>query len=350
MADILKSPNSLMETSETGIIVAGGPSSSELLNDLRDGIISDVSELDRRTSELEEKISDLSTILDRQAAALSTAISSLGAQLPATDDKWLADFFVEDLIFTGSGGNTAEISTLYGQATLPILTQQDKLVGQDTQGNIWIPRTSQLHYANKSTAPVESEWLSDEDAVHALDQRSDTAWWRDRGTSGDVYIRAVLPTSLNANRLSNCIILHPFPVLSYDLVSVEYRKPDGTWTSADLSYLEGWNGSKVVTYGNVRIWIPQSQVTEIRAKLTTPGIWGFADIRVQQVEFSPTATLAVDFSSYSPGTLTTSRLYGKDQSSLAYLTSSINDTKVLVDLVQTTQNSSPVVTAIEGAV
>jgi hypothetical protein len=99
--------------------------------------------------------------------------------------------------------------------------------------------------------------------------------------------------------------------------------------------------------GNIRLFFAQTQVTEIRIKLHTTGLWGFSDVRLQHVEFSPSATLVVDFSSYSPGALSTSTLYGQDADALDYLSRQIADTTVTVELTQTSQNSSPVITGIE---
>lgn len=348
MAEELKSARGLMETPETGIIVAGGPSSSELLNRFKDAVIEDLVELDTRTSELAEGLSLAATVFQAQLSALASRLSSLEARLPTTPaSSWVADFFTEDLLHASNG---AEVNTVYGQATLPILNSQDKLIALDTAGRVFVPRNSQMHYSYQSSAPTEVQWLYDENHVYALDQRSDTAWWRNRDTSGTVWVRVKVPANLNANRLSNCIILHPFPALHMDLLSVEYRNPAGSWTTADLSYLEGWSSSqsRVEWFGNVRLFIPQSAVTELRIKLSVPaGPWGFSQIALRQVEFSPSATLALDYTPYATGNLGEATLLGKDQATLAYLTRSINGDEVTIQLTQNSANSSPVLTGVE---
>jgi hypothetical protein len=346
MADLLKTSETLLETPETPLITAGGPSSSEVLNRLREGALHDLAELDRRTGEAAEQLTRMDTFLTLQLSQLATALSSALAELPSTTERWLADFWVEDFV---TAATTANVDSTYGQVTLPILSTQDKLATEDSRGDVWVPPTSQVHYAYQTDAPTESQWLSDERSKWALDQRPETYWWRERPSAGYVWVRFQVPANLNANRLANCLILHPFPVLAYDLYTVEYRGPAGVWTSVDLSYLTGWDGTKVAASGNgnARLFFPQSQVTEVRVKLYTSNLWGFQDVRLQHLEFSPSATLVVDFASYSPGTLTAATLDGKDPDALTYLGTQISGTEVTVDLTQTSQNNTPVLTGIE---
>ncbi len=350
MSDTIETANSLMETPEVGIISAGGPSSSELLNRLRDGAVTDVTELDRRTAEIQEQVAQLDSLLGYQLTHLAAAYTSLLSRLPSTSGHWLADFYVDDFVVDGVNGTTAEVNTTYGQVTLPILSTQEKLVGMDSRGEVWVPRTAAVHYAYQTAAPSESQWLTDPNYPRALDQRPDTAWWRRRPSAGYVWVRVQVPANLNANRLSNCIILHPFPVLSWDLYSVEYRNPGGNWSSVDLSWLEGWNGSKLPAswLGNLRLFFPQNQVVELRIKLYTDDLWGFSDLRLQQLEFSPSATLVVDFDDYNTGTLGEATVLGKDPDSLSYLGTSVSTTRVTVNLTQSTTNSTPVITAVEA--
>ena len=55
------------------------------------------------------------------------------------------------------------------------------------------PDPEDTEYAYQTTAPGESEWLSDENYSRALDQRYDTAWWRTRPTAGYVWVRVQVP-------------------------------------------------------------------------------------------------------------------------------------------------------------
>jgi hypothetical protein len=207
-----------------------------------------------------------------------------------------------------------------------------------------------LSYAYTVGAPQETDWLVDDNAVFALDQRTDTAWWRQLAASGTVWIRVRIPANLNSNKLANTIILHPYPALSWNLISVEYKSPAGIFTSADLSYITGWDTvtQQVKSVGNTRIFIPQSQVIELRIKLSTQNIWGFSRVSVRQIEFAPTATLIVDFTNYNPPSLSAISVFGKDQNSLSFLTTSINGLTAAIALTQNTQNSSPVITQIEA--
>lgn len=337
----------LMATPTTDPIVAGGPSSSENLNALREAMLADIAELDRRTADTRERISEAQTVVATQAAALASRFNSLSARLPTASGRWLIDFYTSTFVDPSS---TAAIDTTYGQATLPILARQEKLVGEDSRGRVWIPKGAQLAYSYTGAAPQEVDWLTDDNSLHALDGRADTAWWRTRASSGTVWVRVRLPANLNSNKLANTIVLHPYPALSFDLVSAEWKNPGGVWTTADQSYLTGYNSgnSRVEWFGNVRLFIPQSQVTELRLKLLVTGLWGFNRISVQQIDFAPTATLVADFLPYNTGTIGSLAVFGKDQGRLSYLTRSINGTLASVELTQDTSNNSPIVTGIEA--
>jgi hypothetical protein len=313
-SETIKSAKGMVQTPDTRVIVPGGPSSSEILNELRDALITDTVELDRRVTDLQELIDMANTIFGVGITNMASRVNAVDARIPTASGKFLADFFTSDFVHSS---NTATINTVYGQATLPILSTQEKLVGGDTTNGFWVPKTTQLMYSYTGAAPGETDWLTDDKAVRAVDHKDNTAWWRNRPTSGTVWVRVKLPANLNANKNSNTIILHPFPPLKFDLVSVEYRNPAGVFSSADLTYLEGWSTTKnlVEWFGNVRIFIPQSQVT--------------------------------DFSPYSLGSLDEITLFGKDQDALSYLTTSANGALASVALTQNTQNTTPVISGIE---
>lgn len=346
-SETLQTALPLMATANTDPIVAGGPSSSTNLNQLRDALLTDVSELDRRTADTAGRITSTNAILGAQLTALSARFNSLVARLPATSGRWLADFYTSQFLDAQNG---AEVNTTYGQATLPVLSTQEKLVGKDSRDRVWIPQGTAVHYSYAGSVPQEIDWIFDDGSVAALDGRADTAWWLTRPSSGAVWVRVRLPANLNANKLANAILLHPFPTLSFDLLSVEYRNPAGSWTAADLTYLTGYNSSTTTVqwFGPLRLIIPQSPVTEVRLKLSTAGQWGFNRLAVQQLSFAPAATLIVDFLGYSPGALGSVRLLGKDQDRLSYLTTGINGTLASVALTQESANNSPLLTGIEA--
>lgn len=348
-SETLKSGLNLTQTPNTDIIVAGGASSSQLLNDLRGHAIEDIVELDNRTDALTRQQALMNQVFGTQLTALATRLQSLESRLPTASGRWMADMYTTDFIHAQ---NSATISTTYGQATLPILSQQEKLVGRDSRDQVWIPKSAAVHYSYQSATPQETEWLTDDNTRFALDQRGDTAWWLQRPASGVVWIRVKVPANLNANKLANCIILHPYPVFNYDLVSVEYRSPAGVYTTADLSYLQGYNSAttRVGGLGNTRLLIPQSQITEIRIKILAQNIWGFSQFSVQQLEFSPTATLMVDLLTYNPGTFSQATVFGRDADALGFLTTQINGTIISVALTQQSSNSTPLITRVEARV
>lgn len=344
-SESLQSAKNLVEAPHVDVFKAGGPSSSELLNRLRDSLITDVVAQHERQDNLDAKISMANEIFNVALSALSTRFQSLSARLPdRPSGAWLIDFFTNDFIHST---NTAAIDTIYGQATLPILSQTEKLVIIDTQGEVAVPKAAQVHYSYKSTTPDETDWLTDDNSIYALDQKNDTAWWRNRASSGAVWIRVQVPANLNANKNANAILLHPYPPLSFDLHSVEYKNPAGVWTGADLSYLEGWDGSKVAWFGNIRIFISPSQITELRIKVASANYWGFSKLSLKQIEFSPQATLVVNSVSYDPPSISRVNLQGKDSDALSYLASTVNGFVISAALTQLSAGSSPIISAVE---
>jgi hypothetical protein len=344
----LRSARSLMETADLDTMQAGGPSSSTLLNEQQASLLTDLVELDRRTSETETEL-DLATLLfTHQNSALAALLTSLESQLPATSETWLADFYTDSYV---DASTTAEHSVEYGQVTLPILRTQENLVGFDSREQIWVPKTTRIAYATSDETPEEQEWLFDDRAVYALDGRKDTTWWRARPTTEVVWVRVQVPANLNASRLSNCIILHAFPSFGAALLSLEYRDPAGNWTAADLSYLPGWDETQVQNIANLRLWLPPTQITEFRLKLDLSGtqadLWGFSNIQLQWVEFQPSATLVVDYSQHSPPTLETITVLGKDQDALEYLTQNLVGPQVSIGLTQVSQGTTPVITGVQ---
>jgi len=343
----INSSLNMIESSDEEIIKAGGPSKSELFNKLRDGLVADILAIDSQAEDNKTKISDATAIFNTQLAALSTRISSIDAKVPSAQGRWLIDFFSNALL---DGANTALINTVYGQITLPILFSQEKLVGIDSQGKVWLPKSTVVEYSYLSSTPNEEDWILDDNFTKALDLRNDTAWLLNRGSSGTVWVRITPSPGISTVKKSNIIIFHPYPVLTNDILSVEYQNTSGIWTNADLSYQLGWDSgtSKIVEAGNIRLLIPETQVTQVRVKMNVTDAWGFGKISMQQVEFDASASVVVDFTSFNPGTIGSVTVNGKDPSTLALLTTGINGNKVTVDLNRDTQNTSPLITGIEA--
>ena len=191
-SETLQTALPLIATPTTDPIIAGGPSSSTNLNILRDALVGDIAELDRRTADTAGRISMAQSILTNQANAIAARFAGLVNQLPFTTGRWLADFYVNQFL---DAQNTAEVNTLYGQATVPVLSAQEKLFGFDSRNRVWVPVGTGVQYAYTGTAPQETDWVPDDGSVNALDVRADTAWWQTRPTSGNVWIRVLLPAS-----------------------------------------------------------------------------------------------------------------------------------------------------------
>ena len=74
--------------------------------------------------------------------------------------------------------------------------------------------------------------------------------------------------------------------------------------------------------------------------------YGLTKLSLQLIDFDLTGTLTVDFSSFTGSTIQTVSLYGKDQSSLSYLTKTVDGRAVAIQLTQATAYQSPVLTGV----
>src|SRR6266566_8159130 len=153
-SESLKSALNSVETPNIDIVVAGGPSSSELLNNLRRSLIEDITELDHRTNANAISVVMANTVFNGQLASIASEYQALLNRLPTTSGRWMADMYTADFMATQ---NSATINTTYGQATLPILSAQEKLVGLDSRDQVWIPKGSAVHYSYQSSTPQETQ-------------------------------------------------------------------------------------------------------------------------------------------------------------------------------------------------
>lgn len=344
--------NSSIESANAEIVKFSGPSNSGLLSTLHKANSSDVAAMFNRLEAIEDNLSLLANVVATQGDTVAALITSLQAQLPVLNNRWLIDFYTLAFIHNS---NTASINTTYGQATLPVTTTTETLIAKDVDGIEWIPDNTRIDYAYTERIPSESDWRPDSNATNALINPENGIFWvKEKSGNNNCWIRVRPSPQVSSNHLSNVIILHPYPSLGLDIKSVQYRTPSSGWIYADLSYNWNWDAtnSKLTNACPLRIFIPPTQVVEllINLDLSSGSIvtWGFSKISLQFLSFTPTATLAVDFNTFNPSSVNLVNIFGQDRDVLNYLVPSIVNTEVSVNLTQITQGTTPVITGIEG--
>lgn len=349
---MLVSPRNQIQSVDYPILKRGGPSSSDLLNRTHRRMVEDIVQLNLKVQDQDRKQQLLSTLINAQATGIQAVTAHLESLLPAAPaNRGLADFYGTD--YQGAG-NTAYFDILYGQATLPIRSIQEKMSTTDTQGNLWVPEDSRLRYYISSTYtpgtfPPDDGYYSSLEDYLGIGNRSDS-FFLGESTTGPayVYLKAELPQSLNLNNLSNRVTFSILPSFVNTLVAIYIRDTGGSWTQLDVSYLPNISGSTVTFLGPTRIHFPPTEITQICLVLAVDGVWGVTDFGIQLVAYQPTATLAVDFTSYSPNPIITTIAHGKDAGVLNQYPVTIQGTVVSLSLSQIGLYQTPVVTGIEA--
>jgi hypothetical protein len=352
----IESWKNLVETSDLPVLTRGGPSSSSVLNKINERIQQDIININSKVQELDRSQRLLSVYLEQQAVGIQGLVNNLSTLIPgAPAGRGIADFFSTDYV---DSSNTANIDQDFGQATLPILSIQEKLHSVDSQGNIWIPDDSRLRFLTQGSytpgnIPSDDLFFSSVEDHYGIGSQSDTFFLGGYlDTESYVYLKAILPQALNIHRLANRITFHPIPAFSHSLVGAYYRKTDGSWNQMDFNYLPGYTTStsppQASFLGPTRLHFQPSEVTQVCIVMKVSGWWGIQQFGVQLVEYGTTANLVVDMASYNPSVINQVILGGKDSTILNSYSSNITGTKVSVALSQTESYSSPVVTYVDA--
>lgn len=363
---------SVIETASNPIIKYGGKSSSDVLQKISDNFRSDLLTISNEVTDVSNAIGTTQSIFVIQAASLASSfstftnlLSSLTSAIATAQNKALIDMHstkcVESTHLSGTSNNMADVSPTYGQATLKITNSQDKLVVEDINGDIWVPNSVELGYCYKSvgtTPPQSNEYIIDTDYDLAIDKKIDTVWMKTAASTGDIWLSIKVPTEYSTNTLANCLVLHPFPALTHDLIAVYLVDESGILSPLDLSYLTGYNTATTIVeaFGNSRLLFEPRNVSQIIIHMRIDNsdnlYWGFSRIELKLLDFAATSDLNINVGNivsnpvYNAPVYT---LYGKDPSALAFLSSTILDKNVEYSLVQKIAGTSPVITSIEAS-
>lgn len=344
----------LIETSDIPLLVRGGPSSSETLNKINENIRTDIARLNMAVQEQERRQRMVAAYLDQQVTGIQGLVNYLESIIPAASTKAaLIDFYSTGGVHSS---NTATIDEDYGQATLPVTSVQEKMYYTDQNGKVWIPEDSRLRFFTSSTyvenaIPDDSLFQASTEDFRGIHGTPDNFFLGGYlPTETYLYVKAVLPATLNTHRLSNRITVHPIPAFSHKLVGVYIRQTNGIWKYQTKSYLPGFSSSskEVLRCGPFRMHFSPTEISEVCLVFKTNQWWGFQEFSIQLVEYNTSADLVVDFSSYSPQSLETIILYGKDRATLNSLGYNVDGSVVTVPISQTASYTTPVITGIEA--
>jgi hypothetical protein len=348
----------LVETSDIPVLKRGGPSSSDTLNIINQRIQQDIVRINAKMQDLDRRQQLTAVYLEQQAVGIQALVNSLSTAIPsAPAGRGIADFYSSSYI---DPSNTSNIDQDFGQATLPILSIQDKLSSVDSQGNIWIPDDSRLRFTSQSTytpgiIPSDDQFYTSVEDQFGIGKQSDTFFLGGfNPTNTYVFLEAVLPQSLNTSNLANRITFYPIPAFSQALVGAYYMDTTGSWNFIDFSYLLGYTTAyppyppQASFLGPTRLHFPPTEITQVCIVMNSYGWWGVQEFGVELVEYGVNSTLAVNMSSYSPNQINNVILNGKDPSIINSYNTTIAGNTIQVALSQTQSFSSPIITSIDA--
>jgi hypothetical protein len=344
-----------METSDIPVLKSGGPSSSDILNNINSRIRQDMVTLNANIQSLERSYALTSVYLEQQAVGIQALVSYLQTVMPAaTPNRGVADFYTSTFI---DPSNTANIDMTFGQATLPIISVQDKMSSIDSQGNVWTPQDSHLRFYSSASyspgvIPDDSLFSGSVEDQFGIGSQPNTFFLGGYNpTNTYVYVKGVLPQTLNTSTLSNRLTFHPVPAFSHGLVGAYYMDTGGAWNNIDISYLPGYtpevNPPQAAFLGPTRLHFPPTEILQVCVVLNAYGWWGMQEFDVDLVQYDTSANLAVNMSEYSPTAINTVIVGGKDPVTLSGFNSSVNGSIVTVALSQQQTYASPIITSVD---
>jgi hypothetical protein len=370
MDDIL-SAKSMLETDATPRITYGGQSSSKALNAINENARNDMLALGSDVANYQSDVATTQALLSCQASAIGAAVANISDLLLQIRGIYASgagrapvDMFDDRYVVTEE--TTADVNTVFGQATLGISGSSDWLVARDTEGGVWIPSGTKIRYACNGTGsnpngyggdPTSvSDYIEDPEFTSALDGDPGTMWVVETDPDNDyIFIEIQVPVEVMTNGRANTLVLRPFPVLCHDLISVDIISQSGnamTLSGSKLSYLPGYSitANCVKTIGDTRVFFPPTQVAAVRIKLKAGSFayWGFSEISLKTTSFMATSKLSLDLTAVGGSKdLTAVTLKGDNPTSLATIPSTINGSKVSYNLTQQDSGYSPVITLLD---
>ena len=339
-----------LESADKPKVKAGGSSDSDVLNRYFSAIAQDMTLLATRCNTVSARAARLATGAAAQGGALGALFQSLSTRVDTVQASGRVLCDLHSTNYIDAGTSTAELSQLWGQATLPIRSLQDLLIQQDVYGNPLISPVVEISYQESTVSSVNtldhSLFQVDPDAIYMLlDQQ---LWLRDR-TVGQTYLWVKVRAPLEYLGLTpNLLEIWPCPCFAMNLAGVYVKKlgDASTYYSQDLTYLPKYSTSsgKVENFGPVRLHLNNEAITEVVLciQLQSAGCWGLDRLKIYHTEYDPSGTVVFQdpFSRSVRGVV----LRGKDPSSLAAIPVSTTGNTSTITLSSADTAKTPVVT------
>jgi hypothetical protein len=202
-------------------------------------------------------------------------IRALYQQLQAGTGKYKrsvhVNSFLEDQ--ASSPQEKAEIDTYHSLLTLPVTgkTQSKIYLYDDIAKEVVLPSTLKVQV----TPEADGVSIIDNDVLNAFSGDNANIWARKYVFPMDEYVDSVtttvvitLPDNIISNRDINTITVHPFPLSTVDIDSIEYRM-DGGW-----NLIPGWPKDSVdrplsiQDAGNMKFCFESLPMSEVRITFT----------------------------------------------------------------------------------
>lgn len=345
---MVETSKSFIETVDNVTLVKGGPSSSKVLNDMSDRLKHDLVRLDGEVARVGREVGLTNAYLSMSGPALQALANHLASIIPSAPTKRGRLDLFDATPWTG----TSTISTTYGQATLPILSTEDKIIYSDSDGNRWVPDDSRIRFFTSATyggnLPGDDEFLgSVEDYKGLRGGISDFMLGSNLTSESYVFLKLIFPQGLNTSTLSNRLQCTILPMFKHSLVGAHLRRTDGEWTTTNIDYLPGYASSVVPLAGPLQLHFSPLEIRQVCLVFKGIGWWGVRDYSAQLVEYGSSSSLVGEFSAFSPGTIKSTTLYGNDTIGLTRLSPVASGTQVTIPLTQSAAYTSPVITGAE---
>lgn len=338
-------------------VSSGATSNSQQLQSFINGIFNDTAELKAFATLAQNAYLDLSEATSASALGIQNMVSSLSSRASSLSSSGMALISMHSSSQVVTGDTTCSISTVFGQATLPVLEETDLLNYTDLYGltrassdiRVWTAQSSgSAHSLNDYKEAPNSELFIEckQPLVEELETIS--------GTKRYLWVRIDIPYG-SQYKAPTCLEIYPLPAFACNIEEIGYLTAEAsnlsTWTTLDLSYLPGYNqdlysNAWVNNAGPLRVFMPGTVVSAIRIKLSADEniVMGLGKVRLLSQTFDNTGVLKVT----NPWGLdiSTLALKGKDLLTLSELPVVINNTDATITLSRQSTGVTPVITGV----
>ena len=346
---MVRSARTFIDSSINPTLVKGGPSSAKTLNDMFDRVRRDILTLDKTASSVEREVQLANSYLNMMGPALQALANHMTSIIPtAPSGRGRVDFFIDDY-FSG----TNNIDTYYGQGTLPIKSVEDKILYTDSNGDSWSPDDARVRFflagTYNSAIPEDDSFMGSVEDYRAFSGGVNSFMLGSYVTGESyLYLKLLIPSGLNASTLLNRIQCTILPVFTHSLVGAWVRRNDGQWVEQSFEYVPGYSSGVANLVGPLQLHLAPTECSQVVLVFKVSGWWGVKNYSAQLVEYSTTGDIVAEFSTFTPGTIRSTTLYGYDPIGLTRITPVISGSSVSVPLSQSSAYTSPILTGIEA--